>query len=56
MSRETVNGTRLSFFCADFAGVSGWSALPQFVKTARSADADFACSTIGAAVAISSPR
>jgi hypothetical protein len=46
ISRETVNGTRLSFFCTRFTRVPGLSALPQFVKIGRFGDADLACSKI----------
>jgi hypothetical protein len=42
MSRDTVNGTRVNFGCACFIGVSCRSALPQFVKTARSGGSDLA--------------
>jgi hypothetical protein len=41
MSRDTLNGTRSNFFVA-FAVASWLSALPQFVKTAQSGDADLA--------------
>jgi hypothetical protein len=43
ISRETVKGTRVSFFCADFTGVSRASTLPQFVKTSPFWDVDLAC-------------
>src|SRR5689334_16371577 len=44
ISRETVNGTRVSFLFADGSEVSRGSALPQFVKSASSDAADLACS------------
>jgi hypothetical protein len=43
ISRETVNGTRLSFFWDRFTEVSCFSALTQFVKIARFDATDLAC-------------
>jgi hypothetical protein len=43
ISRDTVKGTRVSFFgCARLAGVSWLFALPRFVKTELPVNADLA--------------
>jgi hypothetical protein len=43
MSRDTVNGTRVSFLFVGFAEVSWFPVLPQFVKTEHSGNTNLAC-------------
>jgi hypothetical protein len=42
INRDTLKGTRVSFFFASLTGLSSVSSLPQFVKTRFFGDADFA--------------
>jgi hypothetical protein len=42
MSRDTVKGTRVTFFFAEFTGASALRALPQFVRIPSAAGGELA--------------